>query len=68
LLSSYVYYDIAFQIPSSDKSTVRPIELSFHTGSDFSVSIEMNNVKHSGLEEEDIRMEVKTPLVVHTGE
>ncbi|MDR3723648.1 MAG: hypothetical protein P4K83_04075 [Terracidiphilus sp.] len=66
LLSSSVYYDIALQVPSSDKSTVRPIELSFHTGSDFSVSIEMYSVKHSGSENEDVRMAVTTPLVVHT--
>ena len=67
LLFSSVYYDIAFQIPSSNTSTVRPIELSFHTGSDFSVSIAMYTVKHSGSGEKDVRMAVTTPLIVHTG-
>lgn len=66
LLSSDVYYDIAFQIPSSDKATVRPIELFFHVDSDFSVSIAMYTIKHSRSEEEDVRMEVTTPLVVRT--
>jgi hypothetical protein len=66
LLFSPVYYDIAFQIPASDKSAAQPIELSFHTGDDLSVSIEMYAVKTSGSEEEDVRRKVTTPLVVHT--
>ena len=68
LLSSSSYYDIAFQISPSGMLKTRPIELFFHTHSDVSVSIAMYAVKPAGSEKDNTRMEVTTPLVVHTGQ